>query len=130
MSAARRLRGVLAHRRLPVGVAIVAFLLAVPALRGGFQLDEGLFNVPMTRYHRAPEVRFASGDRVVLAGFSAEILGLNAAGDPEDLLFRFAVPLEDPSLRWLAWSDGLYAPWQPPAVGESTRLAMPRGLFE
>ena len=93
-------------------------------------LDDGLFNVPMTRYYRAPELHFTRGKRVELTGFTVEIAGLNAAGDPNELVFHFAVPLEDPSLRWLAWRDGVYVPWKPPALGESTRLAAPKGIYE
>lgn len=94
------------------------------------RLDDGLFNVPMTRYYRAAERRFAVGQRTTLSGLSVEITGLNAAGDPDELLFRFAEPLESPALRWLAWRDGVYVPWQPPSLGETVRLAAPRGLYE
>jgi hypothetical protein len=93
-------------------------------------LAEGLFNVPFTRYFRAPELRFEEGERIELAGFSVEILGLNAAGDPNELRFRLAVPLEDPALRWLAWRDGSYVSWTPPAPGQTVRLPAPRGIFE
>lgn len=93
-------------------------------------LDDGLFNVPMTLYYRAPEVELAVGTRVILAGFSAEVAGSNATGNPDQVLFRFATPLEDPSLRWLEWRDGVYAPWRPPSIGETERLAAPKGIFE
>lgn len=93
-------------------------------------LDDALFNVPMTRYYRAPELRFRTGQRVELAGLSVEVLALDAAGDPNELLFRFDEPLESASLRWLAWKDGVYVPWQPPAVGESIHLAAPKGIYD
>ena len=94
------------------------------------RLDGGLFDLPFSRYFRSPALRFAAGDRVELSDFSVEVAGLNEAGDPADLLFRFGVPLEDASLRWLAWSDGAYRPWQPPAVGRSVRVRPPQGIFE
>lgn len=93
------------------------------------RLEPGLFAGPFTRYHRAEELRFTVGHRIELTGFSVEILGLNAAGDPNELAYRFAVPLEDASLRWLAWQDGLYVPWRPPAPGETVRLPAPEGIF-
>jgi hypothetical protein len=127
----KRIAGQPAPRRLRVlaGAPTPMEVTRLDAQSLRVHLDEALFNVPMTRYHRAPEVRFAVGERVDLDGFSAEIAGLNPAGDPDEIVFRFAVPLEDPSLRWLAWEDGVYVPWQPPAVGESTRLAAPKGIY-
>ena len=35
---------------------------------------------------------------------------------------RFDVILEDPSLVWLRWDDGVYAPFVLPRVGESVVL--------
>jgi hypothetical protein len=93
-------------------------------------LDDALFNVPMTRYYRAPELRFAVGDRVALPGLSIEVLDVDAAGDPDTLRFRFDVALEDASLRWLAWHDGAWIPWRPPGIGESTTLPAPKGLYD
>jgi hypothetical protein len=35
---------------------------------------------------------------------------------------HFDVDLEDPSLRWLQWKNGAYAPFEPPAVGNTVTL--------
>jgi len=43
--------------------------------------------------------------------------------------YEFAVPLEDPSLRWMRWQDGVYVPWRPPALGETEELPPSRGIF-
>jgi hypothetical protein len=36
---------------------------------------------------------------------------------PVEVVFRFDVPLEDPTLRWFAWENGAVVPFTPPAVG-------------
>lgn len=115
----RRLRALIGAPTALVATRVDAHTLRV-------ELADGLFNDPVTRYYRAPELPFAAGERVTLDGLSIEIVALNARGDPQTLLFRFAVPLEDRSLRWLEWSEGVYKPWQPPVVGESVRLARPQ----
>lgn len=48
-------------------------------------------------------------------------------GRPFTVRFRFAVPLEDPSLRWLQWKDNRFIPFTPPAVGQTVTLPGPRG---
>lgn len=66
---------------------------------------------------------FAIGDRVELTGMTAEITALSDAGDPTEVAFHFAVPLEDPSLRWLQCKDGEFVTFIPPGVGEMIVLA-------
>ena len=85
-----------------------------------------LQHAPFSRYHRAEELRFAVGDRIELTGFTVEILGLNAAGDPNELAYRFRVPLEDASLRWPRVARRPLRAWRPPAPGE-TRAPLARG---
>ncbi|MCH7592662.1 MAG: hypothetical protein IH989_07785 [Planctomycetes bacterium] len=65
---------------------------------------------------------FAVGDRVELAGMTAEITGLSAASDPTEVAFHFDVPLEDASLRWLQYKDGEFVPFVPPRVGITVEL--------
>jgi hypothetical protein len=129
--AMKRVAGEPSPRRLRALVAAPSALAVrrVDARTLHVQLEPGLFGGPFTRYHRAEEVRFAVGERIELTGFSVEILSLNEAGDPNELAYRFAVPLEDASLRWLAWRDGVYVPWRPPAAGETVRLPAPQGIF-
>lgn len=128
----KRVAGEPSPRRLRALAAVPSALEAtrVDARTLRVRLEAGLFSVPFTRYHRAGELRFAVGDRIELTGFAVEILGLNDAGDPNELAYRFAVPLEDESLRWLAWQDGVYVPWLPPAPGETVRLPAPQGIFD
>lgn len=93
------------------------------------ELDAGLFPSDFSRYFRARELGFAVGERVELTDLTVEVLALDSLGDPSALLFHFPVALEDPSLRWLVWNDGVYAPFAPPAPGDSARLPAGAGIF-
>jgi hypothetical protein len=52
----------------------------------------------------------------------AEVVGLTGDGRPAEVAFRFEVPLEDGSLRWLCYRDGRFVPFALPAVGQSVEL--------
>jgi hypothetical protein len=118
----RRLRALVAGTSAMEIVRVDATTLDV-------KIAEGLFPSPWSRYYRSKQLGFSVGQRIELTGFSVEIRALNEAGDPHELRYRFAVPLEDSSLRWLRWGDGIYEPWQPPAPGESVLLQATKGLF-
>jgi hypothetical protein len=62
------------------------------------------------------------GDRVELSDMTAEVTAVTSDGRPTEASFRFVVPLEDASLRWLCWSDGQWGPFKPPAVRETVEL--------
>ena len=57
-----------------------------------------------------------------MAGMTVTVTESTPDGRPAEALFRFDVPLEDPSLVWLRWTHDGYSPWTPPAVGESVVL--------
>ncbi|MGA3117893.1 MAG: hypothetical protein ABSF90_26100 [Syntrophobacteraceae bacterium] len=38
---------------------------------------------------------------------------------PEEMIYHFSVPLEHPSLKWLQWKNRTFAPFVPPAIGQS-----------
>ena len=56
---------------------------------------------------------------------SIVIDAITSDGRPREVVFRFDRPLEDPSLRWLHWDDGLYAPFTLPQPGETVSLPVP-----
>ncbi len=72
---------------------------------------------------RARRVPFAAGDRVELADFTVVVREITGDARPAEVEFHFAVPLEDPSLRWLIWQAGAYRPFTPPAVGHTVTIA-------
>jgi len=71
---------------------------------------------------RDKEHAFRVGDRVELTGMTVEIRELTSDGRPAEAAFTFAVPLEDPSLRWLQYKNGNFVPFTPPAVGQTVVL--------
>jgi hypothetical protein len=62
------------------------------------------------------------GDRIAYGGVSVEIADASEDGRPIEVWVYFNVDLEDSSLRWLQWKNGVYVPFEPPAVGETITL--------
>jgi hypothetical protein len=90
-----------------------------------FELHGGLFDSYLGRLFRDHRQPFEPGDTVELERMRVEVLAADEAGQPTELLFRFPVPLEDPSLRWITWEGRGYVPFTPPAVGETISLPPP-----
>ncbi len=65
----------------------------------------------------------AAGAVFTLPGLRVEVTEATAAGGPTDMTFTFDRPLDDPSLRFLVWRDGGYAPFLLPPVGQAVELA-------
>jgi hypothetical protein len=78
---------------------------------------------------RARSVPFAAGDRVELPDFTIVVRAVTSDARPLEVELRFAVPLEDPSLRWLVWRDRAYRPFAPPAVGHALTIPAERFAF-
>jgi hypothetical protein len=89
--------------------------------------EAGFYSEESEQMLRDPRDRIAAGDVIRLAGLAITITAETADGRPAEALFRFDVPLEDPSLVWLAWTDQGYAPFAPPRAGE--RAALPAHPF-
>jgi hypothetical protein len=87
------------------------------------------FPTAFSRYVRSPSERFSAGQRFELPGFSVVVEALDAQGDPAQVLYEFPVPLENPSLRWMSWHDGVCVAWTPPAVGNTQRFSPERGIW-
>lgn len=85
-------------------------------------LERGLFAGPLGRLFRSARRPFAPGDTTRLTGFEAEVVASAPDGSPTAILYRFAQPLDDPSLRWVRWQEGRYIAFEPPAVGDSISL--------
>ena len=89
----------------------------------------GFFPTAFSRFVRSQNDRFSPGQHVELPGLSIVVESLDAQGDPEQVLYEFPVPLEDSSLRWMRWQDGVYIAWSPPALGQTVTLPSASGIF-
>ena len=83
---------------------------------------EGFYRFGTELLTRAPWSPMPVGTRVELSDFTIEVTRTTADGVPTDVVFHFARPLEDPTLRWVVWKGRTYAPFHLPAVGEKARI--------
>ncbi len=89
------------------------------------QPEAGFLTHPGDQLFRGDQVPLALGDVVELADVAVEVSGIGENGKPSEATFRFDVPLEDDSLRWLYWKEGKFVPFPLPAVGQSVSLPAP-----
>ena len=85
--------------------------------------ETGYFTAPFDRLYRGADYPMTLGQKVELSGMSVEITALTRDKRPAEAIFRFDVPLEDKSLRWLQWKDNAYAPFTPPDIGQTMKLS-------
>jgi hypothetical protein len=71
---------------------------------------------------RDPRQHMRPGQRIELTGMVVEVVTVKEDGRPWEVHFRFDVPLEHPSLRWLQWKGNVYAPFRPPVVGQAVEF--------
>jgi hypothetical protein len=114
-------------RALSSGSALELTRVGPRSLRVRF--PSGFFPSEFSRYVRSQNDRFSQGQRIDLPGLSIVVESLDAHGDPAQVMYEFAVPLEDFSLRWMRWQDGVYVPWSPPALGQTEKLPSVSGIF-
>ena len=62
------------------------------------------------------------GDLVAYGSARVEVTEVTMDGRPSEVSFHFEVDLEDPVLRWLQWNEGVYLPFEPPAIGKTVML--------
>ena len=82
----------------------------------------GFITEPFERLFRDERNPMKIGERVALSDVTVEVTQIADGWQPAEALFRFAVPLEDDSLRWLAWRDGEFQPFTPPAVDQTVAV--------
>jgi hypothetical protein len=114
-------------RALSTGGTLEVTRVAPRSLQVRF--PKGFFPTAFSRYVRSQNDHFSLGQRFELPGLSVVVEALDAQGDPEQVRYDFPVPLEDPSLRWMSWHDGVYLPWTPPGIGQTETFFPERGIF-
>lgn len=62
------------------------------------------------------------GDVIRIEGMTVTITSMLPEGNAGEAEFRFDVPLDDSSLRWLQWNENRLERFTLPAVGETIRL--------
>jgi hypothetical protein len=116
-------------RALGVG-SIPMELIRVDERTLNVRISGGLFADPLGRLFRAKDDPMKVGEEVQLTGMNVHVTKLTENGDPQEVVFRFSVPLEDSSLRWLKWKEGIYVPFTPPEKGCSVIIPRSRSPFE
>ena len=85
-------------------------------------IDGGYIGWTFERLFRDERHPMTVGERVILTRMVATVTAVTADGRPAEASFRFDVPLEDASLRWLWWHAGEFRPFTPPAVGQTLEI--------
>ncbi len=83
--------------------------------------DGGLLARRTQQLGRSPRFPFTPGETIRRRFMTVTVEAVTPDGRPDAVTFRFDVPLEDPSLRWLIWQRGELHEFTPPAVGEAVR---------
>lgn len=90
------------------------------------EAERGLLSTVGERMVRSLDRPFTVGERIELGHdeqvATATVEAITQDGRPQRVRFDFTHPLEDPQHVWLAWDTLGFAPWQPPAIGESITL--------
>jgi hypothetical protein len=84
---------------------------------------DGLLGGPAQQLVRSPSLPFTPGDTFPRPSMTVTVDEVTPDGRPSAVTYRFAVPLEDPTLRWLVWRAGELEPFEIPAAGDSVRVA-------
>jgi len=92
--------------------------------------EGGLFQGILGWLFRGPDHPLRAGQVVELDGMRVEVTAVAPRGAPRSALFTFDRSVEDPSLRWLRWDDGVFVPFVPPAIGERVTLPRPANPLE
>ena len=81
---------------------------------------------------RPQDLPFKVGEKTELSDMSAQVIGIDADGQPTKVRFDFNVSLDNPDLRWQQWNwkksgFGSYSTFEIPPVGETSYTTGPFG---
>ncbi|MHC4403127.1 MAG: hypothetical protein ACYTG0_25985 [Planctomycetota bacterium] len=82
----------------------------------------GYLAMPLDRLFRSVRRPMSVGQCVRLTGMTVRVTEMTDDDRPAEAWFRFDVPLEAPSLRWLCFRNGRFEPFEPPEIGQTDRL--------
>ena len=81
----------------------------------------GYFHQMLDTLYR-DDTPFRVGHRIEVGEAIVEIVEVTNDGRPAEVSFQSHSELEDPSLCWLQWHEGVYIPFELPSVGETVIL--------
>lgn len=110
------------HTRMLASAATSLEITRIDERSLSIRPEGGFIQDPFGLLVRGPSCPLRAGETVEVTGMRVEVIGADAERRPDRAVFHFDVPLEDESLRWLQYREGLYVPFTPPAVGETVTL--------
>jgi hypothetical protein len=107
-------------------------ILSTDKSRKDFKPNFANFYYNFNSLFRPKDLPFKAGEKVRLSDMSAEVISVDADGQPTTVRFEFDVSLNDSSLRWLQWNwkksgFGSYSTFKIPAIGEASFTPGPFG---
>ncbi|MFC1604268.1 hypothetical protein ACFL5F_04495 [Planctomycetota bacterium] len=105
-------------------------ILSTDKSRKDFKPNFANFYYHFNSLFRPKDMPFKTGEKVELTDMSAEVIRVNADGQPTTVRFDFDVSLDDPSLRWLQWNwkksgFGSYSAFEVPPIGQQSSTQGP-----
>jgi hypothetical protein len=94
------------------------------------EFERGLYRTILGWLFRGPDRPLRAGEAVALGDMRIEVAEVGEAGNPMAVVYRFNEPLEHESYNWVKWEDGVYVPFEPPAIGEVVDLPATRSPLE
>ena len=85
--------------------------------------EAGFWGGPLEQMVRGPSRRVEVGQLVVLSDMMVEVTEVTPDGRAAEAIFRFEVPLEDPSLLLMRWEGEGLVPWEPAPI--RTHVTLP-----
>jgi hypothetical protein len=106
-------------------------IMSVDKSRKDFKPNFAYFCDHFNSLFRPQDMPFEVGQKTELRGMSAEVVAVDADGQPTKVMFDFAVSLDDPALVWFKWTwkNGLgsYSKFEIPAIGRESQTNGPFG---
>jgi hypothetical protein len=98
------------------------------------QAEGGFLATPTEALLRGKQPPFVVGEHIRRGPMTVTVEAVTEDGRPDSVIAAFDRPLEDPSLRWLVWTEADLRPFPLPAVGtdqsvpyrSSRKVAYPR----
>jgi hypothetical protein len=127
-----------------IGLPILRSSMGQPVPKNTWQLSAGMNPVHIARpdaqtlivmpeggfltkpwaemFRHAERFPMEEGQEIALSGLQVDLLEVGADGRPTMVQYTFDKPLEDESLRWFYWKNGVYVPYTLPEVGETSTI--------